>query len=285
MRTCSRLASAREDASRLRKLVEQEKRKGKKDSSPSERGVDSFKTVRPTGFPFLTSKVQHYAEKTTLCRHVAICRFFGEKIDEKDKDIAKRYCDGMCDVSGFSTTRSNVQVCKDSMKVQVKAQDLTEEFDVASQRVTSNEDTARFEDPVRDPRAWPGYSLMVEENTFYGQGHGHGRSSRPLLAEDITSRRANTPVVPSNKKQKVVADSPYNLSAGIRAASASTGRVPWAKSKAATPVRLGREIEREAAAGKGYLAHAGPPRELMEADELPLVRGRSIFIFHLWLIV
>jgi hypothetical protein len=38
--------AAREDATRLRKLVEQEKRKGgKKDTSPSERGVDSFKTV------------------------------------------------------------------------------------------------------------------------------------------------------------------------------------------------------------------------------------------------
>jgi hypothetical protein len=168
------------------------------------------------------------------------------------------------------------KVCKDSMKVQIKAQDLTEEMEVASQRVTSNEDTAKFEEPVRDPRAWPGYSLTVEENAFYN------RNPRPLLAADIANRRVNAatatagpgPSTPQPcKKQKPTAPSPYNLSAGIRA-SAGGGRVPWARPKAATPVRVGREMDQEAAAGNGYILKPVVPRELAEADELPIVKRR-----------
>lgn len=144
---------------------------------------------------------------------------------------------------------------------------------MASQRVTSNEDTAKLEDPVRDPRAWPGYSLLVEENTFYN------RNPRPLLAADIANRRVNTAVAgPStpapSKKQKLTAPSPYNLSGGIRASS-SGGRVPWARPRAATPVRLSREVEQDAAAGNGYVLNPGQPRELSEADELPIVKGMT----------
>jgi hypothetical protein len=52
--------------------------------------------------------VQHYAEATTLCRHVAICRYFGEKIDEANPVTAKNYCDNMCDVSSRSKRRGSL---------------------------------------------------------------------------------------------------------------------------------------------------------------------------------
>ncbi|KAF5334309.1 hypothetical protein D9611_014135 [Ephemerocybe angulata] len=38
------------------------------------------------------------AENPKLCRHVAICRYFGEEIDEKDEDVVKTLCNQMCDV-------------------------------------------------------------------------------------------------------------------------------------------------------------------------------------------
>lgn len=41
------------------------------------------------------------AENPKLCRHVAICRYFGEQIDAKDKKVLKSYCDNMCDVCKF----------------------------------------------------------------------------------------------------------------------------------------------------------------------------------------
>ena len=53
-------------------------------------------------------KVQHYAESNDTCRHVAICRYFGEKIDAEDKVVRKAYCDNLCDVS--SITRGHTEV-------------------------------------------------------------------------------------------------------------------------------------------------------------------------------
>ncbi|KAF9560908.1 ATP-dependent DNA helicase [Agrocybe pediades] len=39
-----------------------------------------------------------YAENSTICRHVLICKYFGEDIDEEDPATVKAYCDNMCDV-------------------------------------------------------------------------------------------------------------------------------------------------------------------------------------------
>ncbi|KAJ6583974.1 ATP-dependent DNA helicase [Mycena vulgaris] len=54
--------------------------------APSQRAVDS-----------LTSLVQ-FAESIDICRHVAICRYFGEPIDMADKAVVRKYCNEMCDV-------------------------------------------------------------------------------------------------------------------------------------------------------------------------------------------
>ena len=43
-------------------------------------------------------QVQQYAENTSTCRHISICRFFGEKIDHNDAHLKMAYCGGMCDV-------------------------------------------------------------------------------------------------------------------------------------------------------------------------------------------
>lgn len=38
-------------------------------------------------------------ERLGRCRHVGICSYFGEKIDDKDLEIKAAYCQSMCDVS------------------------------------------------------------------------------------------------------------------------------------------------------------------------------------------
>lgn len=38
-----------------------------------------------------------YAEKIE-CRHIQICRYFGEEINASDPAIKKAYCGTMCDV-------------------------------------------------------------------------------------------------------------------------------------------------------------------------------------------
>ncbi|KAI5450400.1 hypothetical protein NCC49_003182, partial [Naganishia albida] len=112
---------SREDAWRLRRLVmmeEGKRKKGKEKGTEQESsetdddlhsGLDSFKTV------------QHFAENTKTCRHVAICRYFGEKIDETDPSITQLYCQKMCDV------------CAHPEKVALRASHLTEDVVVASQ--------------------------------------------------------------------------------------------------------------------------------------------------------
>ncbi|KAJ7617494.1 ATP-dependent DNA helicase [Mycena polygramma] len=57
--------------------------------APSQRAVDS-----------LTSLVQ-FAESTEICRHVSICRYFGEPIDMEDKDVVGKYCNKMCDICKY----------------------------------------------------------------------------------------------------------------------------------------------------------------------------------------
>ncbi|KAG0698288.1 P-loop containing nucleoside triphosphate hydrolase protein [Suillus ampliporus] len=86
---------SREDAYRLRKLVSDSHARRQHVAStmygpqPSQRSIDSF------------SALIGYAENATMCRHVSICKYFGEEIDDNDKEIVKSYCDNMCDVCKY----------------------------------------------------------------------------------------------------------------------------------------------------------------------------------------
>jgi hypothetical protein len=55
-----------------------------------------------------------YADPANLsdlvCRHIAICRYFGEVIDDKDSEVKKAYCDNMCDVSDLGCDARGRQV-------------------------------------------------------------------------------------------------------------------------------------------------------------------------------
>ncbi|GBE85105.1 ATP-dependent DNA helicase [Sparassis crispa] len=86
---------SREDAVRVRRLISgshaqrvvlAESMQG---PAPSQRAVES-----------LTALV-NFSESVTVCRHVSVCRYFGESIDTNDPVVAKRYCDGMCDVCKY----------------------------------------------------------------------------------------------------------------------------------------------------------------------------------------
>ncbi|EJT51651.1 ATP dependent DNA helicase [Trichosporon asahii var. asahii CBS 2479] len=62
----------------------------------------------------LNSLKTQFAEDTSTCRHIGVCRYFGEII-ETDPDTVKAYCDGMCDV------------CANRAGVYLAAQHLTED--------------------------------------------------------------------------------------------------------------------------------------------------------------
>ncbi|KAI0043156.1 P-loop containing nucleoside triphosphate hydrolase protein [Auriscalpium vulgare] len=56
---------------------------------PSQRAIDS-----------LTALI-NLVENTDVCRHVSLCRYFGEVIDIRNPDVMKNYCDKMCDVCKY----------------------------------------------------------------------------------------------------------------------------------------------------------------------------------------
>ncbi|KIK69828.1 hypothetical protein GYMLUDRAFT_34238 [Collybiopsis luxurians FD-317 M1] len=57
--------------------------------APSQRSVSSLE------------KLAVYAEGTAVCRHISICRYFGEEVDGRDPEVVKEYCNMMCDVCKY----------------------------------------------------------------------------------------------------------------------------------------------------------------------------------------
>ncbi|KXN82789.1 ATP-dependent DNA helicase hus2/rqh1 [Leucoagaricus sp. SymC.cos] len=82
---------SREDAVRTRELVT---------TSDPNRMKDSFDGPSPTQRATTSiDELIQYAENVTTCRHITICRYFDEVVDDKDPDVVKSYCATMCDVS------------------------------------------------------------------------------------------------------------------------------------------------------------------------------------------
>ncbi|KAM5533615.1 hypothetical protein V8D89_012728 [Ganoderma adspersum] len=92
---------SREDAGRVKHWVSDShsKRVVRAESDngpePSQRASDSL------------SALLNFAENVNLCRHVLICRYFGENIDLRDPEVAKQYCNEMCDVCKYPNKARN----------------------------------------------------------------------------------------------------------------------------------------------------------------------------------
>ncbi|KAF7348226.1 ATP-dependent DNA helicase [Mycena sanguinolenta] len=86
---------SREDVVRVKRLVSQSQTRRTNAAeraaapAPSQHAMDS-----------LTSLVQ-FAESTDICRHVAICRYFGEPIDMTVQEVVQKYCNRMCDICKY----------------------------------------------------------------------------------------------------------------------------------------------------------------------------------------
>ncbi|KAJ8591913.1 ATP-dependent DNA helicase [Rhizopogon salebrosus TDB-379] len=163
---------SREDAYRLRKLVSDTHAKRQHVASntygpqPSQRSIDSF------------SALIEYAENATMCRHVSVCRYFGEIIDSSDKQVIKSYCDNMCDV------------CKYPDKTLRRKQNLSSEERVATLSHSRSFDADKQEDDDRNSCSAPQKPPLSHRNA--GQTANGG------------SKRANDgPGGPSSKKTKL----------------------------------------------------------------------------------
>ncbi|RXK36199.1 hypothetical protein M231_06543 [Tremella mesenterica] len=113
---------SREDAYTLRGLIEREANlaKSRRDAGEgegSERDADKIRQLNSF------KRLQQYAESFHTCRHINICRYFGEQMDDRDPEVRKAYCSGMCDV------------CSNAAVVMTRACTVSEEVPLASQVV------------------------------------------------------------------------------------------------------------------------------------------------------
>ncbi|CCM04917.1 uncharacterized protein FIBRA_07114 [Fibroporia radiculosa] len=118
---------------------------------PSQRAVDS-----------LTALI-NFAEGVNVCRHITICRYFGEHIDTNSPEVAKGYCDGMCDV------------CKSPDKTKRRKSDLSPEALVSSQIAVLQRQAGSNKDDEGSRR---------KQNSMYPN---HGSASRPAPKTSTSS--------------------------------------------------------------------------------------------------
>ncbi|EIN12531.1 ATP-dependent DNA helicase [Punctularia strigosozonata HHB-11173 SS5] len=115
---------SREDALRIRKLTgdANNRRMAANGPPPSQRAMNSLRAL------------EAFAESVNICRHVSLCRYFGEVIDDKDPEVLRRYCNAMCDV------------CKYPDKVRDRKSNLSSDEWVSSQAATIQRTNANFDD-------------------------------------------------------------------------------------------------------------------------------------------
>ncbi|TFY83198.1 hypothetical protein EWM64_g814 [Hericium alpestre] len=114
-----------------------------------------------------------FAERLDICRHVAVCRYFGESIDTTNPEVAKSYCDKMCDV------------CKYPEKVQKRKQALSSQesaglFMARIQREMAEDDDDSY--PV--PQVQPPRSHRTDENSVAGPS----RQGPPAFQNQASSK-------------------------------------------------------------------------------------------------
>lgn len=78
---------------------------------PSQRAVDSL------------SALINFAESVHVCRHVSVCRYFGEQIDTGNPATMESYCDSMCDVCKYpdKTRRRKLELSSEELVMSQKA--------------------------------------------------------------------------------------------------------------------------------------------------------------------
>ncbi|KAA1469721.1 ATP-dependent DNA helicase [Dentipellis sp. KUC8613] len=166
---------SREDAIRVRKLVSlgynrrQISAESTNEPPPSQRSVDSLTTLL------------NFAESVDVCRHVSVCRYFGENINAKDAEAVKSYCNQMCDV------------CKYPEKVRKRKQDLTSHDIIGTQMAKLQHETVDDEDGYAVPQVRAHHPGRAQENGAAGPSNfGRAPSRKPPAQKEYMK----TPLAP-----------------------------------------------------------------------------------------
>ncbi|KAF7364828.1 ATP-dependent DNA helicase [Mycena venus] len=161
--------------------------------APSQRAVDS-----------LTSLVQ-FAERTDICRHVSICRYFGEPIDMADEEVVKKYCNKMCDICKYpeKTKRRHAKLSSEEfaatqVPVHVPRGDDEEDYPphagpsrANSSTNNNNSDIAwrrNFRDSEVQPNNKRSRSEQSDQMSWYKKSKGVSSSNTPSYGKALVTK-------------------------------------------------------------------------------------------------
>ncbi|KAI0373878.1 ATP-dependent DNA helicase [Pilatotrama ljubarskyi] len=223
---------SREDAKRVRHWVSESlsKRIIRAESNngpePSQRAADSL------------SALVDYAENANLCRHVLICRYFGEKIDLRDPEATKKLCNKMCDVCkypGKARTRKltlSSQDDVDAMPWRPPPRERNEDIDTRSGEC-SGTTTARRVASRGEPPRFDGSNMRTSAKRGVGSSDGFQRES---YGNAPKKKKTTAPTVPVHisttlkqslgKAFKTPFKTPFKSAPGVDASRSAAAGLP-----------------------------------------------------------
>ncbi|KAF5340125.1 hypothetical protein D9758_013147 [Tetrapyrgos nigripes] len=180
----------REDAAIAKKLVAQghtnrivaaEEVSG---PAPSQRAVSSLDAL------------VKMAENTRLCRHVSICRYFGEIINTDDKELLKSLCDNMCDVCKYpeKTRRQKDKLSsKEWAASQVENRQFGNEDDSERPLYKSNNTNANSLSNTKSAAKPGSGSYFGTKRMMDGVGNSESAAKKPKVSSGLTTTLVTKP--------------------------------------------------------------------------------------------
>ncbi|KAI0352602.1 ATP-dependent DNA helicase [Trametes cingulata] len=264
---------SREDAKRVRHWVSESYNKriiraeSNNGPEPSQRAADSL------------SALIDYAENANICRHVLICRYFGEKIDLRDPDATKKLCNKMCDVCkypGKARTRKltlSSQEDVDSMPWRPPPRERDDDTDVPSGESSS---TGRAAIVRRMP--------PTGKESDFNAGNRRTSAKRAVGSSEGFQRESYGGAA---KKVKTVPTVPVHISTTLKQSLGKAFKTPFKTPfKSAPGVDASRSTGAPAPSVQARNEVMGPPRsvkgkerawavDLTVEDESPLPGGND----------
>ncbi|XP_006462839.1 hypothetical protein AGABI2DRAFT_119677 [Agaricus bisporus var. bisporus H97] len=155
-----------------------------------------------------------YAENVATCRHIGICRYFGEDVDENKPDTVESLCDSMCDVCKYSDkTKKRITVLTPRDEVQIfrrqrqrPCQETSENLPEANKVIPlpvnggigtgENKRTNDAADSPGPPRATKkvktGHISILKTLPFRSVNRLKKPFKSPLLTKDVNSQISNS---------------------------------------------------------------------------------------------
>ncbi|KAF9013156.1 P-loop containing nucleoside triphosphate hydrolase protein [Cyathus striatus] len=243
---------SREDVQRVRKWVSTSKDRRRDDEddgpTPTQRATNSL------------SSLVDFAENADMCRHIMICRYFGEQIDSPDKNTLKEYCNLMCDI------------CKYPERTKNRTKKLT-----PGVLVHADTNAPKYTDPQTARQGSPYGGLQLDMGQKRGQQHGQRQMPQWPRRDSRTENKrtsSNSIDAPPAKRSKLQISLPRSLVTRPFSSAASLSkpfRTPFkVPSKQPSKIYEDHDLEEQTETPNQPNVELQDIDTTMEADESPV---------------